>query len=129
MSGKKQPPNGKLASRRSAQPSATSFPGVAPELTALLKEVYNAYQQQDTRDDNARCRWNFIFHMTDWIEDLQELTNLYQHPERYDKAAAEQIVFGFLVHAVPHLQAAARNLGVPAHDHFQEPDQETTGRY
>jgi hypothetical protein len=129
MSERKPPPNGEIASKRSGTRSANSFQGVDPKLTMVLKAVYNAYQKLDDRDDNARCRWNFVFHMTDWVKDLRQLADLYEHPERYKKDAAEEIVFGFLVHAVPHLQAAARNLGAASRDIFHEPDRETLGRF
>jgi hypothetical protein len=129
MSEKKPLRNGKSVSKRSVPRSTTSSRGISPELTALLKTAYNAYQKRDDPEDNARCRWNFTFHMTDWIEDLRKLANLYEHPEHYDKETAKQIVFSFLIHAVPHLKAAARNLGMPARDIFHEPDQQTSGRY
>lgn len=129
MSDERQPRNGKSVSKRTGRRSAPNRHRVSPELTTLLKAVYNAYQKLDDRDDNARCRWNFTFHMTDWVKDLRKLAALYEHPERYDKETAEDIVFGFLVHAVPHLQAAARNLGVEARDIFHDCDQKTEGRF
>jgi hypothetical protein len=48
--------------------------------------------------------------MTDWLNDLEDLVDLYEHPEKFKKAAAGQFIFGFLVHVLPHLRAACRLL-------------------
>lgn len=124
MSARKPPRNGSVAS----QDSVPRLSARTAKLIPLLKEVYNAYQKRRGPDTNARCRWNFAFHMTDWAHDLRALADLYAHPERYDAETAAGIVYGFLIHALPHLQAAARNIGVKAPDTFDEADQKTAGR-
>jgi hypothetical protein len=81
-----------------------------PELKKILGKVYDAYQKLDDRALNSLCRQDFIFHMTDWLQDLQRLSSLYDHPEETGRDEAEDAVFGFLIHAVPHLMAASRLL-------------------
>jgi hypothetical protein len=61
--------------------------------------------------------------MTDWSEDLFRLAELYEHPDKFDRAAAARLVAGFLTHAIPHLRAAGRLLLDHApEDIFQEID-------
>ncbi len=45
--------------------------------------------------------------MTDWESDLRKLAKLYEHPERFDAENAGDIVAGFLLHALAHVQAAS----------------------
>ena len=60
--------------------------------------------------DYQRRRAKFVFHMTDWLEDLRELNRLYEHPERFKASVACGPLYGILLHVVPHLQAAVRAL-------------------
>jgi hypothetical protein len=48
--------------------------------------------------------------MTDWFNDLKNLNLLYADPVGMKPKDAQSVVFGFLIHAVPHLMAAARLL-------------------
>lgn len=79
-----------------------------PQLERLLTAVYNQYQKLDDAVANKKCRRDFVFHMTDWSEDLQRLANLYQHPEEFDRESAGDVVVGFLYHVIPHLREAGR---------------------
>jgi hypothetical protein len=81
-----------------------------PELKKVLGKVYDAYRKLNDPTLNALCRQDFSFHMTDWLDDLQRLCRLYDHPEETTREEAEDAVFGFLIHAVPHLMAASRLL-------------------
>jgi len=117
MSAKKQPRNGKLASTPVVPPLKNEFTGPSPELQKILAKVYNTYQKQDDPKVNAACRHDFVFHMTDWFGDLQRLFLLYDHPDRATRKEAEAVVYGFLIHALPHLMAASHLLEgkAPAH--------------
>jgi hypothetical protein len=77
-------------------------------LEKLLSTVYTRYQKLDDPAANKKSRRDFVFHMTDWVDDLRSLSELYQHPERFDKEQAGRIVVGFLYHVIPHLQEAGR---------------------
>ena len=48
--------------------------------------------------------------MTDWLVDLERLATLYSRPDAFSKDEAGDAVFGFLIHALPHLMAAGRLL-------------------
>src|SRR4051812_29921473 len=109
MSGRKQPPNGKAASKATA-PRSAAKPAAQRHLARLLASVYDQYQHLDDRSLNQRCRRNFVFHMTDWEGDLAKLAELYRHPERFGKDEAADRVAGFLYHVIPHLRAAGRLL-------------------
>jgi len=82
----------------------------SPELQKVLGKVYDAYQKVDDATVNAACRQDFVFHMTDWLNDLQRLSRLYGDPKDTKREEAEDTVFGFLIHAVPHLMAAGHLL-------------------
>ena len=110
MSGRKQPRNGKLASTPVAPPLAGDNGQATAELKRILAKVYDAYQKLQDPVLNRECRRDFVFHMTDWLADLRRLSELYDHPQAVKKQEADQIVFEFLIHAVPHLMAAGRLL-------------------
>jgi hypothetical protein len=77
-------------------------------LQRLLAAIYNEYQKLDDPAVNKQCRQDFVFHMTDWATNLQELAELYQDPERFDRSDAGTIVARFLYHVTAHLMEAAR---------------------
>jgi len=76
----------------------------------LLASIYNHYQKMDDPAVNKDCRRDFVFHMSDWEEDVRALAKLYERPEEFSKSEAEQIVAGFLYHATAHVMEAARLL-------------------
>jgi hypothetical protein len=53
---------------------------------------------------------DFVFHMTDWQEDLRRLQELVDHPNNFSKEEAANVVAGFLYHATSHIKAAAKLL-------------------
>lgn len=124
MSAKKPPRSGAAASKNGAPRSRRD----SQKLGRLLKAVFNDYQRDGDRETSARCWENFVFHMTDWTDDLRALAELYAHPARHDVDSAGKTVFSFLAHAVPHLRAAARNLDVPARDIFRDVDKKRSAR-
>jgi hypothetical protein len=89
-------------------------------LQKLLASVYNHFQRLDDRKANANARRDFVFHMTDWLSDLDHLVAIYKHPERVDAEQASEIV-GFLYHVIPHLNAAGRLLLDDIPDAFEPP--------
>jgi hypothetical protein len=77
-------------------------------LEQLLGNTFDAFRDVDDEAGHARKKADFIFHMTDWISDLETLAALYKDPNMMDRKAARQLIFGFLVHVIPHLNAAGR---------------------
>jgi hypothetical protein len=78
------------------------------ELQRLLASIYNTYQKLDDPAANKTCRHDFVFHITDWEDDLRALAELYERPEQFSRADAGRIVAGFLYHATAHIMEAAR---------------------
>jgi hypothetical protein len=120
MSAKKPRRNGKAVSPVIGPHSKIEIKWPSPELKRLLGSVYNQFQKLDDPAANRRSREDFVFHMTDWLNDLDLLWNVYQHPNNTGKDAAGDAVFGFLIHAVPHLMAAGRLLLGEISDPFAE---------
>jgi hypothetical protein len=105
MSARKPRRNGKLESRRGGRISQ-----LPSKLRRLLDAIYPELQSLDDRAADTKCRWDFVFHMTDWIADLQQLAKLYEHPGEFSRKEAEDVVMGFLYHATAHIMEAARLL-------------------
>jgi hypothetical protein len=61
-------------------------------------------------DEYEQRRHDFVFHMTDWKDDLEWLAALYEDPDSLDEDEATTQLIGLLYHVVPHLNAAARLL-------------------
>jgi len=94
------------------------------ELGQLLEKVF-----ENCRDDLRKTldaatfdqrKRDYVFHMTDWLDDLHTLAQLYQNPEKQDLEAATTAMIGFLYHVVPHLNAAGRLLLDEIVDPFEE---------
>ena len=94
------------------------------KLQKLLGSIYHQYQKLDDPKANARAKHDFIFHMTDWLDDLRRLTAIYEHPEKYDRQSAGCEVAGFLYHVVPHLKAAGRLLLDSIPDAFENDEKD-----
>src|SRR5438477_4931455 len=109
MSAKKPLRNGKPASPSGGHPLKT-YREPSKELQKLLATVYNHFQHLEDRAVNAEVRRDFIFHMTDWLDDLDELKILFDHPTDASRQAAAQNVASFLWHATHHVMEAARLL-------------------
>jgi hypothetical protein len=110
MSGKKQARNGKPASTPSGKRSASGAATRTAELHRLLASIYNTFQKLDDPAANKAGRRDFVFHMTDWEDNLRALAELYDRPEQFSRADAKRIVAGFLYHATAHVMEAARLL-------------------
>src|SRR5438552_4176746 len=108
MSERRQPRNGKAESTPTRLSSETKLMSINPRLQKLLSAAYNQYQKLDDPTTNKKCRRDFVFHMTDWSADLRRLADLYEHPEKFDKESAGEVVAAFLYHVVPHLKEAGR---------------------
>src|SRR5437867_1489510 len=101
MSAKKPLRNGKPASPSGGHLLKT-YREPSKELQKLLASVYNQLQHLDDRAANAEVRRDFIFHMTDWLDDLDELKNIYDHPADSDRQAVARRIAGFLYHVTAH---------------------------
>ena len=110
MSARKRPRNGKPESTPTGLLSKAEVKSPSRDLQRLLRTVYDRYQKLDDPAANAAARHDFVFHMTDWISDLERLAALYGCPGKFGRASAGDAVYGFLIHALPHLMEAGRLL-------------------
>ncbi len=92
-----------------------------PEVRELLRAVFDAYSDADEFDHNYQARLeDFVFHMGDWWEDFSKFGWSMLHPGSPPNPQAVKAVYGFLVHALPHLMAASETLhGEPASHPFE----------
>ncbi len=79
------------------------------KIMELLGQVFDELQTVEDREKHAETKRQFIFHMIDWIDDLENLLELYGQPEQAGSNAAQTIA-SFLYHVIPHLNAAGRLL-------------------
>jgi hypothetical protein len=93
-------------------------------LERLFGQVFD-HCQEGLQDEISsakyeRRRYDFVFHMLDWNEDLQFLNGLFAKPEGQDVEATSRSLIGFLYHVIPHLNAAGRLLLDEVPDPFAE---------
>jgi hypothetical protein len=72
------------------------------------------------REEYARRRQDFVFHMTDWLNDLDMLQAIYRKPEDCDVKETTIDIMGILYHVIPHLNAAGRLLLDDVPDAFRD---------
>jgi hypothetical protein len=82
----------------------------SPALERLLAAVFDECRTAKNPVRHAERKRDFVFHMTDWLNDLRDLEELYGKPEKADPESASTFVAGFLYHVIPHLKAAGRLL-------------------
>jgi hypothetical protein len=84
------------------------------QLEQLLGRVFDGAREGLREDldpeEYEKRKHDFIFHMTDWKDDLERLAALFNNPDPQGEEAASVLLIGFLYHAVPHLNAAGRLL-------------------
>jgi hypothetical protein len=93
-------------------------------LDDLLGRVFDQVRERQLPegvDAALYDRWkrDFIFHLTDWMPDIERLRGLFQSPEDYETETASTLIVSFLIHVIPHLNAAGRLLVDEVSDPFQ----------
>ena len=63
-----------------------------------------------TPAEYQRRKHEFIFHMLDWKDDIDRFARWLDNPDATDAEEASTFVVSFLIHVVPHLNAAGRLL-------------------
>jgi hypothetical protein len=81
-----------------------------PHLTKGLERCFRQLCGGRAIGQDARTR-DFCFHMTDWIQDLRALHDLFENPEAASPAQWDKVVSAFLIHASGHVTAAAKLAG------------------
>src|SRR5260370_896669 len=75
----------------------------SPKLKKLLGRVYACARdgpgESLTAEEYGTRRRDFVFHMTDWQEDLEKLTQLFANPDHYDQDAACTFITGTIINS------------------------------
>lgn len=91
------------------------------QFNELLGRVFDEHREDLrealTREEYAQLRADFIFHMTDWIDDVDQLQKMRSQAETLSTDDAMTFLIGFLYHATAHIKAAGRLLV----DHVPDP--------
>jgi hypothetical protein len=76
----------------------------------LVRKLGESFERiaEGSKRVNKQRRRDFVFHMTDWEEDLFRLAQFYASPARYTARETDRLLSGFLYHAPNHLAQAAR---------------------
>jgi hypothetical protein len=74
---------------------------------ALERAFRSMREKAGPANKDLRTR-DFVFHMTDWYDDLIKLAKVMEHPEGKNNDQWRDAVCGFLVHVSGHLLAAAK---------------------
>lgn len=72
------------------------------EKDIIRKKIEAVFAESLSKDKAAKVG----FHMTDWLDDLSELLNVFESPSSADEKEFETKVLAFLAHATDHVVAA-----------------------
>ncbi len=75
-------------------------------LFTVFDEVREGVRESVSCEEYCRMKEDFAFHMTDWCDDLQKVSELYERPDEWSPDDATRFLVGFMYHVVPHLTAA-----------------------
>ena|SRR5438105_6415294 len=100
-----------------------------PELVELLNKVFDRVREghlPPSEEGTQYEMWkrDFVFHVTDWMADSERLRALFASPRDFDVEAASNLIVSFLIHVVPHLNAAGRLLLDEISDPFAKTEAE-----
>ena len=85
---------------------------------SINKRIHDAFSEEWELPPEV-CR-DVAFHMTDWLDDYEELGKVFDTSQNLSKVEVTKIVFGFLIHASNHIAAAKKLVGGgPMEDIFQ----------
>jgi hypothetical protein len=99
---------------------------IGQPLRDLLDRILHEMIGEKPDIDYERIKDEFVFHLTECIDDLDKYLHLCKSPLTHDLQTAERIVQGLLYHAVGHLISACRKYDyVP--DPFKELDERSSG--
>jgi hypothetical protein len=93
---------------------------VDPKLTDLLGQAFELARDRADDPNFDSHKWEFAFHMTDWQSDLEKRYRMDTAPSGWAPDSACDFLIGFLIHTVPHLNAAARLLVDDVGDPFSQ---------
>src|SRR5262245_48612811 len=86
--------------------------------------VHSAIASALSADIRKEVADEIAFHIVDWSYDAGFLVALHLFPDRFTPEEIEAGIRLFLAHAPAHILAAARRMGYPTDDVFEESDDE-----
>lgn len=78
------------------------------EVRALLGQVFDEKWSRSELENFDELREKFVFHMTDAIDDVLQLADIYRADSPLETQPAAENIYGFFLHALPHLLAAGQ---------------------
>src|SRR4051794_11083891 len=102
MSAKKPAARGKSSSKpfENNLPRKILYP--SPALKQLLGKVFDELGDATDLVAHKKRREDFIFHMTDWLNDLEDLGVIYKCPENRNRKETAIKIASILYHVIPH---------------------------
>ena len=83
----------------------------------ISKSIVNALQDLDMKPETIN---DAVFHMTDWLNDLDAWHSFCKNPESLSKDELQDLLMEFLVHVPAHVAAAGKLItGFPVEDIFK----------
>ena len=83
--------------------STTKTNTLENKLLEFFKDMASAKENNNYESDRGK----FVFHMTDWQEELGSLLQFFRNPDDYDQVQANHVLQELFYHVLPHLNAAA----------------------
>ena len=83
--------------------SITNTNSLETKLLSFFKDMASAKEINNFEADRAK----FVFHMTDWQDELSSLIRFFDKPDDYDQDQANRVLQELFYHVLPHLNAAA----------------------
>lgn len=102
-------------------------------LEDLLGQVFDKVRERQLPSAVDAAQYDswkrdFIFHLTDWMPDIERLRGLFQNPEEFNADTASALIVSYLIHVIPHLNAAGRLLLDEISDPFETKSTKKRGR-
>jgi hypothetical protein len=86
------------------------------DVNVVAERIAQAFVASGLQEDVVR---DIAFHMTDWTQDLNDLTRLYERQQDLSDEQIRQTIIRFLAHVPNHVAAAKKLIGLgPIEDVF-----------
>jgi len=79
---------------------------VAETLGKIFDNCREGLRESVSKDEYDRLRYDFVFHMMDWEDDLNKLRTFFDKPEAQSTDDATEMLIGILYHLIPHMTTA-----------------------
>jgi len=76
------------------------------DVIKIRKKIELSLQQ--TGDYSEKQCHDIAFHLTDWFDNLIELLEFFQYPDKYESVEVNKILLDFLIHVPNHIATAAK---------------------